>query len=76
MSDTISLELIGRNVRQLQADVRTLRNEIAFTSKRIDQIIDRVATFEAVFETRLDQQTILIDRRFDQLMEMMKTKTK
>jgi uncharacterized protein YlxW (UPF0749 family) len=74
MSDVVSLELIGRNVRQLQADVRTLRNEIAFTSKRIDQIIDRVATFEAVFETRLDQQTILIDQRFDQLMEMMKSK--
>jgi hypothetical protein len=70
----LSLDLLGANLRQLQADVRTLRDENIILHKRLDQIIDRIATFEAVFETRLDQQTILIDRRFDQLIEMMKAK--
>jgi hypothetical protein len=70
----LSLELLGANLRQLQADVRTLRDENIILHKRMDQIADRIATFQIVVEARLDQQTLLIDRRFDQLIEMMKAK--
>jgi hypothetical protein len=69
-----SLELLGANIRQLQADLRTLRGENANLHNRLDQIVDRIATFEAVFETRLDQIAMLIEERFYHLIDMMKAK--
>lgn len=70
--DVINLEWLGANVRQLQADVRTLRLEMTSQNRRFDQVMDRLATFEAVTETRFDQMTILLDTRLDTIVAMMK----
>lgn len=52
--------------------MRTLRDENRILDKRLDQIVDRMSAFEAVVDTRLDQMTILIDKRFDALTELLK----
>ena len=68
MADTVNLELLGKNIRQMQADMRNIRGDISMLDKRLDIIVDRMSAFEGKIEAQLDQMTVLIDMRFDGLM--------
>jgi hypothetical protein len=71
VAEVVNFELLGANIRQLQSAVRSLRDENVILNKRLDQIVERMATFESVVETRFDQMSVLIDLRFDQLLARM-----
>ena len=76
MSETITLEFIGATLRAIQAEQRTLRLENELIRKELGRcatrdellevlrvIVDRIANFEALMETRFDAQ----NRRMDQM---------
>lgn len=75
MSDTVSLELIGRNLRDIQVELRALHSRMDRIEARLDRLEVRMDHLEAMVEAKLDIQTMLIDKRFDQLVEMLKEKT-
>jgi hypothetical protein len=59
VSETISLDWIGAQLRTIQAEQRTLRGENkqlrAQMSEVLSVVVDRIANFEALAEARLDQ---------------------
>jgi hypothetical protein len=60
MSDNpLRLELLGEMIRRLQADIRTMRDEIKSlrhdASHGFELITERIANHEAVTQSRLDQ---------------------
>jgi hypothetical protein len=62
LSETINLEWLGANVRQLQADLLCVRMEISMIAKRLEIMTDRIANFEARMETRFDKIEMLSGR--------------
>jgi pyrroline-5-carboxylate reductase len=61
MSETVSLEFIGHTLRTIQAEQRSIRDENRLIrsalSDAITLLMQRIGTFEALMETRLDQMT-------------------
>jgi DNA anti-recombination protein RmuC len=73
--DHITLDLLGRLVRQVQADVRNLRTEQEMLREQFSGglaaigsgLLKRIAESEALMETRFDH----LDRRMDQTERSM-----
>jgi hypothetical protein len=76
MSDAIDLAWIGRTLREMQADMRTIRSENALLQRELagkasrDEVLnvlavlsDRIAAFEARMERRFDQTERSLDER-------------
>jgi hypothetical protein len=51
-----------------------MRTSLDRMSSRLDMIERKLDALEVVMESKLDQMTILIDLRFDGLMELIKSK--
>ena len=66
MSDVVDLRWIGRTLREVQAQQRSLNTEQAIMrrllSDAISALLDRIGNAEALFETRFDR----LDQRLDQ----------
>jgi prefoldin subunit 5 len=67
MSDALSLELIGRLLRQIQAEQRTLRGEITMIRADMAHMRAEMITKREVLEA----VTVIVDRigNFEALME-------
>jgi hypothetical protein len=90
MSDgTISLELIGTLLRQVQAEQRNLRDEIKLIRREMESdraavrdlmhevltvVTERVGSFEALMEARFDQQSAQINERIGNCEALMATR--
>jgi hypothetical protein len=65
MSETISLDWIGSTLRTIQAEQRSIRDENALIrsslSDAISVILQRIATFEALMDTRMDVLNVRLD---------------
>jgi hypothetical protein len=85
MSETISLEWIGSQLRAIQAEQRTIRaeNEIFRTtvlnalSEVVRVLNDRIGNFEALSEARVDRLETTMAARLDRLgTEMAENNTR
>jgi molecular chaperone GrpE (heat shock protein) len=60
MSETISLEWIGRTLRELQAEQRSIRDENKLIRNAISEmanvLLPRIGNFESHVDIRLDEQ--------------------
>lgn len=63
MSATVSLEWIGETLRTIQAEQRTIRDENRLIrlalSDAINALMERIGTFEALIDIRIDQLSVL-----------------
>jgi hypothetical protein len=68
MSDTITLDFLGKTLRQIQADQRTLRMENELLRKELGRFSGGVATREELSEV----PRVIVDRiaNFEALMEV------
>jgi len=75
MSESISLDFIGKALRDIQAEQRTLRMENGLMRQEMGRmasrevlaevlnvLVDRIANFEALTETRFDQLGVQLSR--------------
>jgi hypothetical protein len=78
MSETISLEWIGAQLRTIQAEQRTIRTENELLRSALAEVVrvlsERIGNFEALTEARVDQLTnrvagleATMEARFDQM---------
>ena len=80
MTEAITLDFIGSLLRTIQAEQRTLRTENELIRKEMGRfatrdelldvlraILDRIGTFEAMMDNRIDQMEARADARFDAL---------
>lgn len=71
MSETVSLDWIGVTLRELQAEQRSIRDENRLIRSAISEmatvLLQRIGTFEAHVDVRLDQQRQEIANRLDEL---------
>jgi hypothetical protein len=65
MSETISLDWIGSTLRTIQAEQRSIRDENALIRSglhdAISVILQRISTFEALIDTRMDVLNVRLD---------------
>jgi hypothetical protein len=59
MNDTISLSLIGTQIRAIQAEQRTIRGDGKLTRSTLNDmltvLVDQIANFEDLVATKLDE---------------------
>jgi hypothetical protein len=65
MSETINLDWIGATLRTIQAEQRSIRDENALIRSAFGELatvlLQRIGTFEALIETRMDVLNVRID---------------
>ena len=75
MSDTISLDWIGAELRKIQAEQRSIRDENALIRSALSDamtvLLKRIGNFEAYSDTRLDELRKHVDARFDRLESLI-----
>jgi len=84
VSEAVSLDLIGRTLLAIQADMRTMRDENTLTRHELGRMArreelldvlrvlsDRIASFEASLLARFDQTERSIEERLDRIEKML-----
>jgi hypothetical protein len=81
--DNVSLQLLGRQMREMQAELHTIRDEaklwqsligsefVNFTTNIATAVGDRIAQFEARLEARLDQSARSIEEWLERIEKLL-----
>lgn len=83
MAQEPDFQFFGRRLNELQAEMRTIRGEIAAVrlaladkanNRDIDRINDRIAAFEAHIDNRLDQTERSIEERLTRIEKLLEAR--
>lgn len=75
-------QLLGRLIREMQADMRTIRSENALLHQHFASgfaqlasvLNDRIAAFEVIVEGRFDQSERSLEERLTRIEDLLKPK--